>query len=360
MSHQESTMSEYSIIPTAQTAVMVAGPNYQTPLGELVQAAVTAAGRSSHTRRAYQTSIGQFLQYMSGVLDTARPLAESGQDGRRTVWTYRGTAEVLRHVMPSHIDGFRSWLDAGGAATNALEARYAAVKTFLAVCYRDGYLSNEQAQRMNVRPFKQRQRRDEKPTGRRLTKAEVKKLRGAATGDRLKDRRDRAILDCMLYAGLRRSEVAGLTVGNLQSDGGRYWLIVTGKGQKTRRVKVADPLYKSLVTWIDGAGKTLATGAAIFDGVDRHGRLTGKPVNGSTVGRLVAEFGAAAGIAAVSGNNQLSPHDLRRTAARNAHDNGAPLLLIQNFLGHSDPKTTARYIGLDEDDSNTATDFIRY
>lgn len=66
------------------------------------------------------------------------------------------------------------------------------------------------------------------------------------------------------------------------------------------------------------------------------------------------------GIAPATGDNRLSAHDLRRTAARNAHDNGAPLLLIQRFLGHQDPKTTAHYIGLGEDDNDTATDYIRY
>jgi integrase len=78
------------------------------------------------------------------------------------------------------------------------------------------------------------------------------------------------------------------------------------------------------------------------------------------VGRLVTHYGHLASLAPAKGKNQLSAHDLRRTCARNAFDNGASLLLVQAMLGHSDPKTTAHYIGAFEDDSHTAVDFVRY
>lgn len=68
--------------------------------------------------------------------------------------------------------------------------------------------------------------------GRRLTAQEVKKLHAAVATDTLKGKRDLAILDTTLFAGLRRSEVGGLQVGNPQHDGGRYWLVVTGKGHR--------------------------------------------------------------------------------------------------------------------------------
>lgn len=42
------------------------------------------------------------------------------------------------------------------------------------------------------------------------------------------------------------------------------------------------------------------------------------------------------------------------------YDNGAPLPKIQQFLGHANIETTMRYIGYDEDDTETATDYVRY
>lgn len=49
-----------------------------------------------------------------------------------------------------------------------------------------------------------------------------------------------------------------------------------------------------------------------------------------------------------------------RTMARNAYDNVANLVIVQQVLGHSDPKTTARYIGAYADVDNTAVDYVRY
>ena len=95
-------------------------------------------------------------------------------------------------------------------------------------------------------------------------------------------------------------------------------------------------------------------------GVNKGDRVTGRPINASVVGRLVAEYGARAQLAPLTGAQQLSPHDLRRTCARNAYDNGANLLLVQAALGHTDPKTTAHYIGAFDEDAHTAIDYVRY
>jgi integrase len=70
----------------------------------------------------------------------------------------------------------------------------------------------------------------------------------------LKGTRDLAILDLMLYLGLRREEVMQLTLADLRQDGGRWWLFVAGKGQKTRRLKVHDDLYRSLWAWFGQSG----------------------------------------------------------------------------------------------------------
>ena len=40
----------------------------------------------------------------------------------------------------------------------------------------------------------------------------------------------------------------------------------------------------------------------------------------------------------------ISPHSIRHTVGTNMAINEAPLLVIQQFLGFSDPKTTMRYI----------------
>jgi integrase len=340
------------------------------PLAELVAATLDAAGSSEHTRRAYQTAIGLFLEYLDHargeLLPPAlaaqwRPLAAASQEGRKTVWTIRGAAAVLRLVDAGLLDSFRAARVAAGDETETASLRVNAVRTFLRVALRDGALTQEQAAALGLKPYRARLRRDRQPEGRRLTKEEARALRAAVLTATAKGKRDLAILDVMLFAGLRRDEVAALDLASFRQDGGRWWIVFSGKGQKTRRVKVADPLYRSLTAWLEAAGLVLGLGAGpLFRSVNRGDGVSARPVNAAVIGRLVAEYGAAAGLAPLAGQNRLSAHDLRRTCARIAYDNGAPLLLVQAMLGHSDPSTTARYIGAYTDDAQTAVDFVRY
>ena len=330
------------------------------PMGEQVMATLQAAARSPHTARFYRGAIGLFLQYLGAALGVG-PLASSTTQGRATEWAYVGTVEALRRVQPGHTEGFRAWREAEGDSPNTASGRVAAVVTFLAVAYRDGILTTEQAAQMGIRPYHQRQKRDHKPAGRRLTKGEVKALRAAPDLETRKGKRDRALLDTMLYAGLRCEEVAHLTMDNLQQDRGRWWLVLAGKGQKSRKVKIADPLYESLAKWLSVTERAPGQGTgAIFVSVNRGDNLGEGALNTAAINRLVAEYGHLAGLAPEDGPNRLSPHDLRRTAARTAYDNGAPLPLIQQLLGHANVSTTMAYIGVTEDENGGAVDFVNY
>ncbi|MCA9958310.1 MAG: hypothetical protein KC443_04720 [Anaerolineales bacterium] len=96
------TTQNSALIPGSLPPVM--------PLGQVVQTAVIAAGRSEHTRRSYMTSIGQFFQYLSDELHIDPPLAEPDTDGRKTLWLFRGDSRALLPITPSLLDGFRHWL----------------------------------------------------------------------------------------------------------------------------------------------------------------------------------------------------------------------------------------------------------
>lgn len=350
----------------------------QRSVSELVDELMAAAGRSEHTKRAYRTAVGMFLRFLESErgqlvpndLEQWKPFAEArtvagkgrGRQGApRTEWVFNPPGMVLRLVDGGSVDRFRAWRESEGDSPNTASARTAAVRSFLSVALRAGVLTVEQGQHLGIKPYRQRQVRDQKPVGRRLTSSEVRALRSACPQDSVKRKRDLAMIDAMLFLGLRRDEVSSLTIEDFRRDGGRWWIHLRGKGKKTRRLKVHDLFFRSVTEWLAAIDRSLeeSTGA-VFLNLNRHGSLTGHPVNGAVVARIVAELGAKAGLASPSGTSRLSPHDLRRTAARNAFDNGADLLLIQQWLGHRDPKTTTRYIGSTESDDNTAGDFVRY
>ena len=352
--------------------VLAAQPPVQhRAMAEFIALALAAcASDSENTRRAYTRAWGDFLGYLSNVWGLERSLAIEEKilrpDGKmtRTQWAYSGNTRIFSKIAPSLRDGFLLTMVDADLAPKTRNQRLNAVNTLLALAFRDGYIAPDQAQRLGVMPYKKRQKSYEAPVGRRLSRDEVRALRWAVDGSKSSDvkrARDAAIMDCMLYSALRRSEVAGLQTGDLSLDGGRWWLTpTTTKGSKPRRVKIHDALYKSLSAWAKLAGVKLGEGEAIlFRNVQKGGELNG-PLNSSVIGRLVAEYGHLAGLAPKSGTNCLSPHDLRRTCARNAYDNGATLLQVQTMLGHSDPKTTIRYIGALENDDETAVDHVKY
>ncbi|RLC77609.1 MAG: hypothetical protein DRJ03_26570, partial [Chloroflexi bacterium] len=126
---------------------------------------------------------------------------------------------------------------------------------------------------------------DEKPVGRRLTVQEVRKLRGVVAPSTNKGKRDLAILDSMLYLGLRRAEVAHLSLADLAQDGGRWWLILTSKGSKTRRLKVSDVLYKSLSAWLDAAYLRWHDERPAFYSVNKGDVISNTPLTPNDVGR---------------------------------------------------------------------------
>jgi len=330
------------------------------PMGEQVAATLQAAARSPHTERFYRGAIGLFLEYLGEALGVGA-LASSTTQGRATEWAFVGTAEALRHVRPGHVEGFRAWREAEGDSPNTASGRVAAVVTFLSVAFRDGILTTEQAASMGIRPYHQRQKRDHKPAGRRLTKGEVKALQAAPDMATNKGKRDRALLDTMLYAGLRCEEVAHLTMDDLRQDRGRWWLVLAGKGSKTRKLKLADPLYESLAAWLAVTGRAPGQGTgAIFVSVNKGDNLGELALTTSAINQMVALYGAQAGLSPENGPNRLSPHDLRRTCGRTAYDNGAPLPLIQQMYGHANIATTMQYLGIQEGDGGGAVDFVNY
>jgi integrase len=334
------------------------------PLGEYLLQALAAIGGSENTKRSYKRGWGDFLSFLSDWWNITPALAaetkEPRDDGKlmRTVWAYAGDTRIFAMIEPSLRDAFDQALQAAGLESNSRSQRINAVNALLSIAYRDGYITDDQARRLSVKAYKRRQKRDVKPVGRRLSREEVRALRATidltARND-YKKARDLAIIDLMLFAGLRREEVASLSGSSFYQDGGRWWVLINGKGDATRRVKVHDQLFRTLETWVQLAGLRLGNGnEPLFENVNRGGNPTGLRLNASVIGRLVLEYGDLAGLPGIA------PHDLRRTCARNAYDNGATVYQVQTMLGHSSPETTIRYIGSLEDDTNTAVDRIKY
>jgi integrase/recombinase XerD len=169
-----------------------------------------------------------------------------------------------------------------------------------------------------------------------LTDEEVARMLGAA---RVENYRDYVILAVMASCGLREAEVVGISIGDLREVGDQVQLRVEGKGGRIRNVPIAPDLWQILQRFIMTSGRSLNSRAdarrPIFE--SREGKA--KPLTTRSIRNIVKKYVRKAGI-----TKAISPHSIRHTVGTNMAVNEAPLLVIQQFLGHSDPKTTMRYI----------------
>jgi site-specific recombinase XerD len=136
--------------------------------------------------------------------------------------------------------------------------------------------------------------------------------------------RDRALIDTLYSSGLRVSEVASMSIGDVGGD----LVTVVGKGRKTRRVPIGRPAQESIRRYLGGGRPHMAgpeAGQALWVGV-RGGPLGPRGIR-AVVRRRMATF----------------PHALRHSFATHLLEGGADLRSVQDLLGHTDLATTQIY-----------------
>ncbi len=171
-----------------------------------------------------------------------------------------------------------------------------------------------------------------------LTEEELSRMLAAA---RARNYRDYVMLAVMAGAGLREAEVVGLSVGDFSEvEDGQVLLRIAGKGAKIRTVPVSPELWQLVRRYVLLTGRSLISHTSartpLFSSREGGGD---KPLTTRAMRYIVKKYANAAGI-----HKAISPHSIRHTVGTNMAINQAPLLIIQQFLGHSDPKTTMRYV----------------
>jgi site-specific recombinase XerD len=163
--------------------------------------------------------------------------------------------------------------------------------------------------------------------------------------------RDRAILAVLLGCGLRRSEVAALTMAHIQQRDGRWCIVdLVGKHGHVRTIPVP--------TWVKVATDAWTSAAGVVDGfvfrpVNRAGQSQGIGLSEKVVWQLLQPYGLAAGVPGIA------PHDLRRSCAKMCRAAGGELEHIQLLLGHASVQTTERYLGTKQDLVHAPNDGIK-
>jgi site-specific recombinase XerD len=184
-----------------------------------------------------------------------------------------------------------------------------------------------------------------------LTAKQAQALWQAPDREKLKGKRDRALLALLLACGLRLHELAKLTFSHLQHREG-HWAIVDlrGKAGHVRTIPVPDLVLHGLLDDWEAAARI--TEGSVFRRVSSAGKAWGEAVTEKLVWHAVKAFSGKIGV------SKLAPHDLRRSCARLCRTAGGELEQIQFLLGHVSVQTTERYLGCTQRISSAVNDRI--
>ena len=155
--------------------------------------------------------------------------------------------------------------------------------------------------------------------------------------------RDRILLGCMALQGCRSIEMYRANLGALSESGGQYYFKLDGKNS-IRTVILRPDLGLEIAQYRQArirSGEKLTLFSPLF--ISLSNRRYGQRLSRSGIGHVVDSYLEKCGLKHSDLERNLSPHSLRHTAGTLSLQSGSSLREVQDFLGHSDPKTTAVY-----------------
>jgi site-specific recombinase XerD len=298
--------------------ITVPKPNEWTRLKALVLDSVS----SPITRRVYNLGLDEFFAWY--------------------------TQEPRAGFTKATVAAWRVALEARGLGAVSINVRITAVRKLAVEAADNGLLAPELANgitRVKGVPSKGVR------LGNWLSAKQAQTLLNVPNATTPKRLRDRAVLAVLLGCGLRRSEVAALTMVHVQQRDGRWCIVdLVGKHGRVRTVPMP--------TWVKVAIDAWTSVASVSDGhvfrtVNRGGQAQAAALNEKVVWQLLQGYATAAGVPGIA------PHDLRRTCAKLCRSAGGELEQIQLLLGHASVQTTERYLGTKQDLVHAPNDGIK-
>lgn len=252
---------------------------------------------SANTVKSYRADLQEFTDYLS-------------KRKQNTLEAF--TSPVIRSFLASLPQDY---------ARNTVLRKIAALRSLAAFLLRQGKLARNP---FKLLPAPKR----EKLLPKFLTLPETDRLINTA-GNTHFAARDKALFELMYSSGLRRSEVTGLKIRDVDFFNGV--VRVLGKGNKERLVPVTDEALYAIKYYLS-TRPTPQPQDALF--LNAHG----KPLTGDGLAFIFKNTAIAAHLA-----RKVTPHSLRHSFATHLLNNGCDLRSLQEMLGHKTLAATQVY-----------------
>ncbi len=236
------------------------------------------------------------------------------------------------HMTRAHLRDFIFLLKDLGLSPATIRRSVSAIRTYFSFLVGEGRLNDDPSDRLES-PQRWRTLPDT------LSVREVEAILAAPAVEEPLAWRDRALLELAYGAGLRVSELCGLTLGTLLLEDGL--VRVLGKGGKERVVPIGRGTIGAVSVYLGVLRPTLD-----------HGRTKGRVLlnaRGEPLSRVGA-WGVVKRCAERAGiEKRVTPHTLRHSFATHLLEGGADLRAVQEMLGHADLSTTQIYTHVDRE-----------
>jgi integrase/recombinase XerC len=278
-----------------------------------------------------QRQIAQFLTYMRVERGASPHTLKSYREDLIAAAEYfteeDGSCPEPASITAVDLRGLLSALHEAGFAKTSIARKLASLRSFYKYGQREGWATSNPAKAL-------RNPRKGRSLPHFLTTEEIGKLLAAPPAGSPMGLRDRAILETMYSAGLRVSELVGLSDGDIDVPQGV--VLVRGKGRKERISPLGSYATKALAAWrkVRIVAKSEPQGRETPVFTNRFGtRLTTR-----SVGRMLEKY-----LAETALDQRTSPHTLRHSFATHLLDRGADIRSVQELLGHKSLVTTQIY-----------------
>lgn len=256
-----------------------------------------------------------------------------------------GTVVLYRRSARRFVDGLASDRGLAGLAAgdvtaavlresevvsvSAAQRFVSGLRSFLRFCFVEGLVGFDLSQAaLLVRG------RSSSSLPRGISRADARALLGSCDRRHALGRRDYAIIILLLRLGLRRGEVAGLTLDDIDWRTGE--LVIRGKGSRVDRLPLVADVGQAIASYLR-RGRPRSGRREVF----LRAKAPYDPIASGTVASTVRRACRRAGIA------EVGPHRLRHTAACEMVQANVPLYRIGQVLRHQSLQSTAIYARVD-------------
>ncbi|WP_028987532.1 tyrosine-type recombinase/integrase [Thermicanus aegyptius] len=271
-------------------------------------------GKDVKTIAAYKTVLTQFMVWIKDTegevtIDSIKPI------------TVKEYLSYLTHTL--------------NRKKATVNKAIASLKTFFAYLVETGVVEDNPMVRIKIQKVRLADQMGEKGVPKWLTKEEQERYISYVELEKNEWKRIRnlAIIDLMLYAGLRVSEVVDLKVEDVKIDGDIIVTIREGKGGQYATVVLIKKYSRNLKKWLK-IRSTHPKGSSPYLFVsERSGKFTARGIQ-----VMLNKYAGLAGM------EKITPHRFRHSFCKNLANAGVNIETIRRLARHENIQTTAIYI----------------